>query len=584
MSNGPIIRVSDLRKVYRLYSKPQYRLLDMVGLLSSRRYTERPALDGITLEIERGEKVAIIGRNGAGKSTLLKLITRAIQPTSGTIEVQGQTHALLQIGTGFHPDFTGRENVFAYLAQLGVSGQDARRSCAEIVEFAELEDYIDQPLKTYSTGMAVRLMFSTATAISPDVLVLDEILGVGDAYFAHKSYERIRVLAEHRGTTLMLVTHDLYSAVQICERVVWLDHGRVVMDGDGRSVVKAYEDSIRAQEERRLRRRRLERLQAAGGSKLQSIIVEVQAPMNVPLAEPVYFSKVELKAGSELLGRLDFSSPDESIPRAALVAEESVWGDLQTWEGRRARPMLNYGAPYHKVGVEFRIPAQSLGKAWTVEVDGWCSAGATLVARAYLTDKHAELGSLVFPAGVWHTARSGSASLIVNGSAAPLAEINPTGVHGTGRMTLEQVAVRDASGVEHYQLTHGEEANVDLYFAIPDSSFNQRVQVLVAFQRDGVTDVCRIIARHLRFDASTMTRGCIRLHIDRLGLAPGAYALSVMIAEEGYYDREQVLFYSINPSVYCCLSRVCDIVVSGGGAAAAGTGVVLEGQWTILAS
>ena len=236
------IRARDLTKVYRLYSKPHYRFLDMFGLLKERpgRFSEHAALAGVSLDIKRGEKVAVIGRNGAGKSTFLKLVTKVIEPTSGEIVVAGKVHALLQIGTGFHPDFSGRQNVYAYLAQLGVTGKEAEQRCAEIIEFAELEEYIDQPVKTYSTGMGVRLMFSTSTAITPDLLVLDEVLGVGDAYFAHKSYERTRELCDSSGTTLLLVTHDIYSAMNICDRVVWIDRGRVLMDDTAPVVIKAY--------------------------------------------------------------------------------------------------------------------------------------------------------------------------------------------------------------------------------------------------------------------------------------------------------------------------------------------------------
>lgn len=178
-----VIRARNVTKVYRLYAGPGYRFLDMFGMLRRQQgaYTEHAALDGVTLDIHRGEKVAFIGRNGAGKSTFLKLVTGVTQPTSGELELKGKAHALLQIGSGFHPDFTGRANVYAYLAQLGITGAEADQRCAEIVEFAEIEEYIDQPVKTYSSGMAVRLMFSTSTAITPDLLVLDEVLGVGDA-------------------------------------------------------------------------------------------------------------------------------------------------------------------------------------------------------------------------------------------------------------------------------------------------------------------------------------------------------------------------------------------------------------------
>src|SRR5262249_37712034 len=152
---------------------------------------------------------------------------------------------------------------YAYLAQLGISGAQANRRMDEIVDFAEIEEYIDQPLKTYSTGMAVRLMFSASTAITPDLLVLDEILGVGDAYFAHKSFTGMRDLCANAGTTLLLVTHDVYSAIELCERVIWLDQGRVLIDADGATVVKAYEDSVRQQEESRLRTRKERQLASA---------------------------------------------------------------------------------------------------------------------------------------------------------------------------------------------------------------------------------------------------------------------------------------------------------------------------------
>ncbi len=177
----------------------------------------------------RGERLGIIGRNGAGKSTLLKLVSGVIPATSGSIRVEGNARALLEIGTGFHPEFTGRDNARAYFAQLGTAGREAAALIEAVIEFSELEEYIDQPLKTYSTGMRLRLMFATATVVAPDILVLDEVLGVGDAYFTRKSFERINEISQREGATLLLVSHDIYTSARICERMIWLEKGRVAL-------------------------------------------------------------------------------------------------------------------------------------------------------------------------------------------------------------------------------------------------------------------------------------------------------------------------------------------------------------------
>src|SRR5262249_29606446 len=160
--------------------------------------------------------------NGAGKSTLLKLVTKVITPSSGLLDIRGKTQALLSIGTGFHPEFTGRQNASAYLSSLGFSGAELDRMVAEAIAFAEIDDFANQPVKTYSTGMGMRLMFAAATMIRPELLVIDEVLGVGDAYFQQKSYQHISEICAAQQTTLLLVTHDIYSAGQICDRMMWI--------------------------------------------------------------------------------------------------------------------------------------------------------------------------------------------------------------------------------------------------------------------------------------------------------------------------------------------------------------------------
>lgn len=578
--NDVVIRAHDLRKVYRLYAGPSYKFLDMFGLLSDKpgRYTEHAALDGVSLEIKRGEKVAFIGRNGAGKSTLLKLVTRVIEPTSGVLDVKGQVHALLQIGTGFHPDFTGRDNVFAYLAQLGVTGKEAERRYGEIVEFAELEEYISQPVKTYSSGMAVRLMFSTATAITPELLVLDEVLGVGDAYFAQKSYERMRELTDRSRTTLLLVTHDVYSAVKICDRLIWIDRGRVLMDGDGPQVIKAYEDSVRQQEEARLRLRQQHRAQEASSAPGSSpVVIEIQSAGQRPLPAPVYFSRIELVNGGRRHGLpLDVTAFDERQP-CHLQREGAAWGEPTPHEGRQSRALLNYGSPFHKVAGVVALP-EGLAADAHLEIDYCATDAFQTVVRLFDGNRVRELGLLEGEPGRWQTWTSAARQ---DSPGAPATAINATGVHGTGAITITAIATLNAAGSEVHFFPHGGPFELQLQFQINQPDLVERPQVLIAFHKDGIQDVCRLITRDLLFDATSSRRGEVRLRIPRLWLGAGGYTVTVMVARQGYYDEEQTQYFSLNPGVYACHSRALEIVVTDGGAVAAGTVMVGNGEWSL---
>jgi lipopolysaccharide transport system ATP-binding protein len=583
------VRAEDLSKVYRLYAKPAYRFLDMFGMLGAKAgaYTEHAALDRVSLEIRRGEKVAIIGRNGAGKSTFLKLITNVIEPSAGSLRVSGDIHALLQIGTGFHPEFTGRENVYAYLAQLGVTGKDADRRCADAVAFAELEEYIDQPVKTYSTGMAMRLMFSASTAITPDLLVLDEVLGVGDAYFAQKSYTRMRELCERNDATLLLVTHDVYSAIRMCERVIWFDRGRVLMDGDGPTVVKAYEDSVRRQEEQRLRTKKQLRLKdlesgaafTANAATTEHLLLEIASADGRPQPGIVHVSDVALLADGERIAEwpLDDGAFD-STAGSHLEREASCWGDAGLWEGKLSRPMLNYGTPFHKVAGVFAVPAHVL--ASTRELA--CSVAyasqepCNLTLRLYVGQRALSVGHITESGPGWRTHVA-----IARGDAGEGASVNTSGVHGSGAIVVTGAQFVDDSGREITLIEHGRQAVLEIEYVVRNMQLRERCQVVVALHKDGIEDVCRYITRDLLFDARGASQGRVRLTIPKVTLTDGSYAVTIMVAAEGYYDTEQLLFYSVNPSVYCCVSRLFEITVTGAGLIGSGTRHVLDGVWTL---
>jgi homopolymeric O-antigen transport system ATP-binding protein len=583
------IEARNLTKIYRLYARPHYRFLDLFGLLRSNRgrWTEHRALDSIDLTIKRGEKVALIGRNGAGKSTFLKIVSGVVEPTAGEIEVTGVARALLSIGAGFHPEFTGRENASSYLAHMGIGGARAAPLLDEIVEFAEIEEYIDQPLKTYSSGMAARLMFATSTVIAPDLLVLDEVLSVGDAYFVHKSFERIKTLCAHRDTTLLFVSHDVYSAAAICERMIWLDRGRMIMDGPSPDVVKAYENSIREQEERRLRLKKLKSLAERGVARAaepRRILVEIAAAGGSPLPAPVHFSRVALYVDGAAVGGLPLGAGAFADKDSHLLAEAGCWGEPETVAGRLARPMLHYGSPFHKVAgvVDATGMPFSADTEIALEVDAHAAAPCRLVAKVFVGDKPLA-GALSLAGGQWehHALALGSASGA--GGGGRNASVDATGRFGTGRIWITDLAIRNGEGAPSFILSHGQPVEILLAFEVRDPSLDEKPQVLLAFHRDGVTDVCRVMTRDLAIDGSTGS-GQIRLHLPRLFLGPGTFTLTVMVAREGYYESEAAnTFYTINPAVYCCLARILEFEVIDAGVAVGQTGVMAEGEWSCTA-
>ncbi len=250
------IDLNGVGKTYKRFAKPSDRFWQAVWPSAFQSASQKAdaaanefvALAPLNLQVQRGEALGLIGRNGAGKSTLLQMVCGTLNPSSGTVLVNGKIGALLELGAGFNPEFTGRENVHLAAAVMGLSGAETDSLYDSIVEFSGIREFIDQPVKTYSSGMYVRLAFAIATSASPDILVIDEALSVGDGAFAKKSFERIMQLKE-QGTTVLFCSHSMYQVESFCDRAVWLDHGQVQMEGPASKVVAAYADSLRASDE-----------------------------------------------------------------------------------------------------------------------------------------------------------------------------------------------------------------------------------------------------------------------------------------------------------------------------------------------
>jgi len=233
------IRVTDLKKVYKLYDKPSDRMKEALGLGRKKKHREHYALNGVNLTVRQGESIGIIGTNGSGKSTILKIITGVVSPTEGQVEVNGRISALLELGAGFNMEYNGIENIYLNGTMIGFSEKEIDEKLQDILDFADIGDYVYQPVKTYSSGMFVRLAFAVAINIEPEILIVDEALSVGDVFFQAKCYHKFEEFKQ-MGKTIVFVSHDLSSISKYCDRVVLLNKGNKLGEGEPKEMIDAY--------------------------------------------------------------------------------------------------------------------------------------------------------------------------------------------------------------------------------------------------------------------------------------------------------------------------------------------------------
>ena len=250
MDKNLAISVQGVSKIYKLYDKPIDRLKEAVSLTHKSYHRDFFALSDISFDVKKGETVGIIGTNGSGKSTILKIITGVLSPTTGTAEVSGNISALLELGAGFNSEYTGLENIYMNGTMMGFSREEMQRRMDDILRFADIGDFVNQPVKTYSSGMFVRLAFALAINVDPEILIVDEALSVGDVFFQAKCYRRMEEMMKN-GTTILMVSHDMGSIIKYCDKVVLLNRGHFVAQGEAGKMVDLYKKILANQTEER---------------------------------------------------------------------------------------------------------------------------------------------------------------------------------------------------------------------------------------------------------------------------------------------------------------------------------------------
>ena len=575
-SSRSTIRAEHLSKVYRLYQKPFFRFLDLFSLCPTgpRYYTEHSAVDRVDFRIAPGEKVAIIGRNGAGKSTLLRMISGLLRPTSGLIEVNGTVKALLDIGSGFYPDFTGRENALSALAYQGVVGRTAHEKLEEIIDFAELEEYIDQPMRTYSTGMMMRLMFSTATCVEPDILIADEVLGVGDAYFGQKSFARVKRLVQARGTTFLLVTHSIYAALEVCERFIWLDQGRIMLDGHGTDVVSAYEQAIKEQDERRQHRAQVRAAAAElSVARPNGLTVRFAARDTHRPEGPFYLARLSgvWADGRRLECTLDAAAAGATfrvLPAGSVAATTHL--------GRPCLVLREYGDIFHKLDCWLSL-SDGRGMPDRLEIEYAFEGSQPIIVSANRNaNTFVDVVSLEpSPAGVW---REITAALPAFSDVAPgvVPKRRTFGRYGTADVTIEELRVLDDAGEPSHLLRHGRAMRIEIDYLVRNPSGVGEVVAAAGMHRDGYLPIT--------FSASApfvpgAGRGTITLSIDNLRLTNGEYVLGIALIRPSMMRSS--IFFSMSPDVFDHRPRAVTFGVVGDEQVLSGWAYVQEAKWAV---
>lgn len=572
------IKITSLGKAYRLYSRQSDKILDSLGInrllfYKKNYYQEFWALRDINLIVERGERVGIIGRNGAGKSTLLKIIAGNIMPTEGAITVNGRVDALMELGTGFHPEFTGRENIRASLGLYGFTYREIKRLEEEIIDFAELEEFIDYPIKTYSAGMYTRLAFSVSTMLKPDILIIDEILGAGDAYFAGKCIERMKRLTEDSGATVLFVSHDVSSIQRLCERAIFIERGRIADDGDTLPIIKRYTALIREMENNRIR------LKSLGLKKMDASIINTEYGRNNLLFHFIErgwgnikgrypILKITLKIDDTYTESLNVGEPmDNDTSHIAYLitsAGYTEWSNPQKEKGLIFRYVKDCDGIYKHAPFVFKVPGyiERFDRIHLV-VEHLDNTEGELIVEMYNGKNYVGIGEILFQnRGTVQNSEFDITDLLRDlksvseenisqkreGETLSNQIITKEDVYGDVRDMIEKVQILDSDGVERYVFITRERMRIRIYY-VARVAVENPVFVVAIYRSDG-TVVNQVISSKDGVSIPAISgNGYVDVIYDPLLIGEGDYVISV-----GIFKYVDLLVREESPS-YCVHDR-----------------------------
>ncbi|WP_457642104.1 ABC transporter ATP-binding protein [Persephonella sp.] len=530
------IELYDVSKMYKLFKSKKAKILSLLGF-PTKDYEEFWALKNITLKIKKGEKVGFIGRNGAGKTTLLSIIAGNIKPTSGKIIVRGKVNALFTLGTGFHPEFTGRDNIISSLAYQGITGREAYKLVDEIIEFTELEDFIDQPVKTYSAGMYSRLAFAVATAVKPEILIVDEILGVGDAYFNNKALERMNELTSG-GTTVLFVSHDLSSIQKMCDRVIWIKKGKIQMDGEPLEVIKSYSFEVRKEEELRLKAKNLGVSKKSIYSDLtkEQIIIRFIGEENYLPEDGIAIDKIQLFYKDEMISEIDIGAPmdnDQNSDAYIIVDKEKMnWTESKKLDGRWVRYVKDIGGSYRHAVAIFNIPKGLEKEFLKLKIIYYSNGNQPILLQLFDNNEYKTLGKINQRNTGWLekefkllTDEDKEEKEIINKKQEDI------DIYGSGEVKITKFEILDEFEKEKYVFTIGDYLIFRIYFekTKKDLKIVNPIFVIAIYELNGEC-ISQIISAEKGVKINKLpSSGYVDIHIPYLRIGRGEYIISVGI-------------------------------------------------------